>query len=160
MCALRRRSEHKETYRSLQDKVLLLVSQGRSVINRLQAGCAVGLLLGSVVWAGRHRGGLQGLVPASMCGQSGCAAKEEALAAGRKFCFLICFTAYCLHTVYPNCPGEERGWAVPLGAFSTRCCAMWPAKLSLRCRRAATAQAEFGGINLDLLQNSWQKNVV
>lgn len=37
---------------------------------------------------------------------------------------------------------------------------MWSLKLSLHCHRSSTNQAEFSGINLSLLQDSWQNNLV
>lgn len=77
-------------------------------------------------------------------------------------------------------PGRRQGWestrcskgcsavvphllnlslgSVVLGTWSAG--TMWSVKLSLHCRRSATTQAEFSGINLDLLQDSWQNNLV
>lgn len=36
----------------------------------------------------------------------------------------------------------------------------WPVELSLHGRSSATAQADFSGINLNLLQDSWQNYLV
>lgn len=59
--------------------------------------------------------------------------------------------------VVTHLPNLSLGSAV-LGARSAG--TMWPVKLSLHCHRSATTQAEFSGINLDLLQDGWQNSVV
>lgn len=49
------------------------------------------------------------------------------------------------------------GSAVPGAGSAGSMCSV---KLTLRCQRSSTTQAEFGRINLDWFQDSWQKNFV
>lgn len=122
-------------------KFFTWTSQSRSLINRLQAGCAAGLLLESLVWAVRHRGGPQGLVPATACGQS-----------SKTGCFLISFTAYFLQTVYPSSLREEQGCAVLLGA-SRPCSALG----AVPCgpRGCPCTAAELQQLKLSLVKLIW-----